>query len=92
MRGRLGILPVDNVLLFATDGFAYGNVRTTTTASNLPPFNCNGRYLLRDGIHIGHFARMDRWRQDRMRRRAGLPAIQPVEWVPIIGDFRPRTG
>jgi outer membrane immunogenic protein len=42
VRGRLGILPTSNVLLFATGGLAYGNVRTTTTASNLPPFNCNG--------------------------------------------------
>lgn len=42
LRGRLGILPVDNVLLYATGGLAYGRVRTTTTASNILPFSCDG--------------------------------------------------
>jgi len=42
LRGRLGVLPANNVLLYATGGLAYGQVRTTTTGSNMPPFSCNG--------------------------------------------------
>ncbi|MCP4618129.1 MAG: porin family protein [Bradyrhizobium sp.] len=42
LRGRLGVLPVNNVLLYATGGLAYGHVRTTTTGSNLPLVSCNG--------------------------------------------------
>jgi outer membrane immunogenic protein len=42
LRARLGILPVNNVLLYATGGLAYGQVRTATTASNIPAFSCNG--------------------------------------------------
>jgi outer membrane immunogenic protein len=45
VRGRLGILPVNNVLLYATGGLAYGQVRTTTTASNILPFSCTGGTL-----------------------------------------------
>jgi outer membrane immunogenic protein len=45
VRGRLGILPVNNVLLFATGGLAYGNVRTTTTGSNLPIIHCVGGHV-----------------------------------------------
>ena len=42
VRARLGVLPTDNLLLYATGGLAYGGVRTTTTASNMPGFNCTG--------------------------------------------------
>ena len=42
VRARLGVLPVNNVLLYATGGLAYGGVRTSTTASNLVPPSCAG--------------------------------------------------
>jgi outer membrane immunogenic protein len=42
IRGRLGILPTSDILLYATGGLAYGEVRTTTTGSNLGVSNCNG--------------------------------------------------
>ena len=45
VRGRLGVLPVNNVLLFATGGLAYGHVRTTTTGSNLPVIHCVGVHV-----------------------------------------------
>jgi outer membrane immunogenic protein len=41
-RARLGILPTNNLLVYATGGLAYGEVQTTTTGSNIPGFNCNG--------------------------------------------------
>jgi outer membrane immunogenic protein len=34
LRGRLGVLATDNLLLFGTGGLAYGDVETTTTGSN----------------------------------------------------------
>jgi outer membrane immunogenic protein len=40
VRARLGVLPASNLLLYATGGLAYGDVRTTTTGSNLPAINC----------------------------------------------------
>jgi outer membrane immunogenic protein len=48
LRGRLGWLPSDNVLLFATSGFAYGRVvksgsySVTAAASGLPFFASSG--------------------------------------------------
>ena len=42
VRARLGVLPADNVLLYATGGLAYGSVRSTMTASNLVPPSCAG--------------------------------------------------
>jgi outer membrane immunogenic protein len=35
VRGRLGVLPMNNLLLYVTGGFAYGDVQTTTTGTNL---------------------------------------------------------
>jgi outer membrane immunogenic protein len=43
-RARLGVLPTENLLVYATGGVAYGGVQTTTTASNLPGFSCNGPF------------------------------------------------
>ncbi len=43
VRGRLGVLPMNNLLFYATGGFAYGDAQTTTIGANLaatPP--CNG--------------------------------------------------
>jgi outer membrane immunogenic protein len=43
VRGRLGVLPTSNLLLYGTGGFAYGGLKTTTVGTNLaaaPP--CNG--------------------------------------------------
>ena len=45
VRARLGVLPVNNVLLYATGGLAYGSVRTTTTGSNLAAINCVGIHI-----------------------------------------------
>ena len=58
VRGRLGVLPVDNVLLYATGGLAYGSVRTTTTGSNRAPINCDGGHIYcatgsTSGISVG---------------------------------------
>jgi outer membrane immunogenic protein len=58
VRGRLGVLPVDNVLLYATGGLAYGSLRTTTTGSNISPFNCDGGHIYcatgsTSGISVG---------------------------------------
>jgi outer membrane immunogenic protein len=35
VRGRIGVLPADNLLLYATGGVAFGDVRTTLTATNV---------------------------------------------------------
>jgi outer membrane immunogenic protein len=35
VRGRLGVLPLNNLLIYGTGGFAYGRVDTTATAANL---------------------------------------------------------
>lgn len=58
VRGRFGVLPVDNVLLYATGGVAYGSVRTTTTGSNRTPINCDGGHIYwaigsTSGISVG---------------------------------------
>jgi outer membrane immunogenic protein len=45
VRARLGVLPASNFLLYATGGLAYGNVRTTTTGSNLPAINCTQTFI-----------------------------------------------
>ena len=45
VRARLGVLPASNFLLYATGGLAYGNVRTTTTGSNLPAVNCTQTFI-----------------------------------------------
>jgi outer membrane immunogenic protein len=45
VRARLGVLPASNVLLYATGGLAYGDVRTSTTGSNLPFLNCIGSFV-----------------------------------------------
>lgn len=58
VRARLGVLPVNNVLLYATGGLAYGDVRTTTIGSNLPAINCVGIHVYctagtTSGISVG---------------------------------------
>ena len=58
VRGRFGVLPVDNVLLYATGGLAYGSLRTTTTGSNRAPINCDGGHIYcatgsTSGISVG---------------------------------------
>jgi outer membrane immunogenic protein len=35
VRGRLGVLPTENLLLYATGGVAFGEARTTLTATNI---------------------------------------------------------
>jgi outer membrane immunogenic protein len=43
VRGRLGVLPTSNLLLYGTGGFAYGGLKITTIGTNVaaaPP--CNG--------------------------------------------------
>jgi outer membrane immunogenic protein len=46
VRGRLGLLPTNDLLLYATGGFAYGGAKTTLTGTNFVapcstgPINC----------------------------------------------------
>jgi outer membrane immunogenic protein len=35
VRGRIGVLPTDNLLVYATGGVAFGDARTTLTATNI---------------------------------------------------------
>jgi outer membrane immunogenic protein len=35
LRGRLGFVPVSNLLLYGTGGFAYGNVKQSASISNI---------------------------------------------------------
>lgn len=44
VRGRLGVLAANNLLLYSTGGVAFGNVKTTLTATNAAPGGC-GRGL-----------------------------------------------
>ena len=58
IRARLGVLPTSNLLLYATGGLAYGNVRTSTTGSNQPDVNCVDRFIYcasgsTSGISVG---------------------------------------
>jgi outer membrane immunogenic protein len=61
VRGRIGVLPMNNLLLYATGGFAYGDVQTTTTGVNLaatPPCNGPGGFVycasgMTSGISVG---------------------------------------
>jgi outer membrane immunogenic protein len=42
VRGRLGVLPTNNLLLYGTGGFAYGDVQTSTIGVNVAAPPCNG--------------------------------------------------
>ena len=51
LRAKLGVLPSENLLVYATAGLAYANVSTTTTASNL--LGCPGRFYCGSGTAGG---------------------------------------
>ena len=46
VRGRLGVLASNDLLVYATGGFAYGNAKTTATATNLNGCDFFNRYCL----------------------------------------------